>query len=227
MARPPAESAPRARPSPVFTGIIEQVCAVLEVVPKPGARRLRLDLGPLRQQTGESTPLAVLGDSVAVNGACLTVAELEGDVAAFDVVTETLERTSLGALEPGGRVNVERALRLGDRLVGPLVQGHVEAIGEVERVDTQDGQTWFRIRCGAEFASRTLFKGSVCIDGVSLTVAELGDEHLAVALVPHTLERTTLGRLSPGTRVNLEPDMIGSWVRRTLEGMDLVPRPPR
>jgi len=207
----------------VFTGIVEQVCPVLEVADDPGSRRLLLDLAPLRRQSGESGPLAVPGDSVAVDGVCLTVAELHGR-AAFDVIRETLARTNLGALAGGGAANVGRALRLGDRLDGHLVQGHVEATGVVERVEAQPGQTWFVVRCGADFAGRTLFKGSVCIDGVSLTVADLGEEHLAVALVPHTLERTTLGRRAPGEVVNLEPDMIGAWVRRTIEALDLVPR---
>lgn len=208
----------------MFTGIVEQVCSLVSLVEGPGSRRLQLDLTPLRQQSGEQGALVALGDSVAVNGVCLTVAALEADRADFDVVSETLERTNLGSLAAGGVVNVERAMRLGDRIDGHLVQGHVEATGRVERLEPQDGQTWLRIHCGADFAGRTLFKGSVCIDGVSLTVAELGEQHLAVALVPHTLERTTLGRLGPGDTVNLEPDMIGAWVRRTLEGMDLAPR---
>jgi len=202
----------------VFTGIIEQACRVLAADPGPGSRRVTLDLAPLRGSRAPAGPLVELGASVAVQGACLTVAALEGDSAGFDVITETLERTTLGGLTAGVRVNVERALRFGDRVDGHLVQGHVERTGEVLAAESQPGQVWLTVRCGADFAARTLPKGSVTIDGVSLTVAELGADQLSVALVPHTLQRTTLGELSPGDRVNLEADLIGQWVLRAARG---------
>lgn len=158
--------------------------------------------------------VAALGDSVAINGVCLTVAELRGSAARFDAIDETLARTNLGDLTAGARVNVERALRFGDRLDGHIVQGHVEATGRVRAVEQQAGQLWLEVDCGPEFAARTLPKGSVTLDGVSLTVAELGEDHFAVALIPHTLELTTLGDRAVGDRVNLEADVIGQWVQR-------------
>ena len=190
----------------MFSGIIETTCPVTAVHDGPGSRRLALDLGAL------AGPPPGLGDSIAVNGVCLTVAGSRGGRFDFDVVTETLERTNLGDLQAGALVNVERALAYGQRVDGHLVQGHVEGTGEVLSVETQAGQTWFTLRCGADFAARCLPKGSVALDGVSLTVAELGADRLAVALVPHTLSRTTLGARRPGDRINLEPDMLGQWV---------------
>lgn len=203
----------------MFTGIIENPCEVVETRELDGRRRLVVDLHPLRAHDAgpAAAPLAALGDSVAVDGCCLTIAALDGDRAAFDVIPETLELTSLGDLRAGARVNVERALAFGDRIDGHLVQGHVETAGTVRASDDQGGQWWLSITCGRDFALRSLHKGSVTIAGVSLTIAELGDDHLAVALVPHTLERTTLGERRVGDRVNLEADLIGAWVRRVME----------
>lgn len=207
----------------MFTGIIENPCRIVETRPLEGRRRLLVDLAPLRVHDDRpaAEPLVALGDSVAINGCCLTVADLDGDRAAFDAIPETLELTALGALEAGSQVNVERALAFGDRIDGHLVQGHVEATGTVIRSEDQGGQWWLAVDCGREFAQRTLHKGSTTIDGVSLTVAELGESHLAVALVPHTLERTVLGDRRVGDRVNLEADMIGGWVMKAVQAMGL------
>jgi riboflavin synthase len=164
---------------------------------------------------------------VAVNGVCLTVAALDGDVASFDVIPETLGRTNLGSLTPGARVNVERSLRFGDRVDGHLVQGHVDRAGEVLEVERLPGEVRLTVGCGADFTPRLLHKGSVAVDGVSLTVAELGSDRFTVALVPHTLERTILGERRPGDRVNLEADMMGLYVLRALETMGVAAPPPR
>ena len=181
----------------------------------PGARRLVLDLSPLRASPrGPAAPR--LGDSVAVNGVCLTVAALDGDRSAFDVVPETLGLTNLGRLAAGARVHVERSLRVGDPLDGHFVAGHVERTGRVAGVAAAPGETRLTIECGADFAARTLPKGSVAVDGVSLTVAELGPDRFTVALVPHTLSLTLLGERRPGDLVNLEPDMLGQWVLRAV-----------
>jgi riboflavin synthase len=222
----------------VFTGIIEAACMVSSTVEQSGSCRLVLDLSPLRAArgpradlpwsggaTGASAgttpaglpPLVRLGDSVAVNGCCLTVAALAGDAAAFDVVPETLGLTNLGALAAGGTVNVERSLRYGDPVDGHLVSGHVERLGTVEQVVRLPGEVRLSIACGEDFARRTLPKGSVAVDGVSLTVAELHGDRFVVALVPHTLERTTLSTLRAGDRVNLEPDLLGQWVLRAVQ----------
>jgi len=231
----------------VFTGIIEARCPVLSAADSAAGRRLRLDLAPLRAaprpaaggEPGPSPPapslppgspaapasseaLVRLGDSVAVSGCCLTVAALAGDHADFDVVAETLQRTNLGALAAGDAVNVERSLRLGDPVDGHLVSGHVERTGRVAALDERPGEYRLVIECGADFAARTLPKGSVAVDGVSLTVAELQRDRFAVALVPHTLERTTLRDRRPGDRVNLEPDLIGQWVLRALAAREGV-----
>ncbi len=216
---------PKPRENPgVFTGIIEAACLVRGASELPGGRRLTLDLAPVRaaRHADEATgprpaPLLRLGDSVAVNGCCLTVAALHADVADFDVIPETLARTNLGTLVVGASVNVERSLRFGDSVDGHLVSGHIERLGTVLDVVRLPGEVRVSIDCGADFARRTLPKGSVAIDGVSLTVAELHDDSLVVALVPHTLERTTLSRLRAGSRVNLEPDMLGQWVLRAVE----------
>jgi riboflavin synthase len=199
----------------MFTGIIERTCSVQEILDLEGRRRLILDLSPLRDSSTEG-PLTALGDSIAVDGVCLTVSALEDDRASFDVIPETLEKTTLGALNVGHAANVERALRFGDRVDGHLVQGHVEGTGRVDAVDRLPGEVRLGVSCGAEFIGRCLLKGSVTLDGVSLTVAELAPERLVVALVPHTLEITGLGRLAPGDRVNLEADMIGQWVIHTV-----------
>jgi len=204
----------------MFSGIVERPCPVVGVGPGPegSRRRLVVDLSPLRGEPDGAGPLARPGASVALDGVCLTVTSLDGDRAAFDVVEETLARTTLGERRAGDRLNVERALRLGDRLDGHLVQGHVERTGTVRAVQVEQGQRWVEIEAGRDFARRTLPKGSVTIDGVSLTVASLGERELAVALVPHTLERTTLGERGVGDRVNLEADLIGQWVARLTSG---------
>ena len=208
----------------MFTGIVERACPVISVVDGAASRRLVLDLSPLRQVAGQLDgpgPLAGLGDSIAVNGVCLTVSELDGDRASFDVITQTLSCTSLGGLEKGDLANVERALCFGARVDGHLVQGHVEQTGRVVSREVQPGQTWLVIACGPDFARRCLPKGSVAVDGVSLTVAELRHDAFAIGLVPHTLERTTLGRLQTGDLVNLEPDLVGQWVLRSVESLGL------
>jgi riboflavin synthase alpha subunit len=202
--------------SALFTGIVESSCPVVAAQDGPGARRLVLDLSALRGSPRGAAAVLRPGDSVAVNGCCLTVAALEGERAAFDVVPETLKLTNLGRLQPGTRVHVERSLRIGDALDGHFVAGHVERTGRVAEVRPAPGETRVVIECGADFAARTLPKGSVAVDGVSLTVAELGADRFTVALVPHTLAVTRLGELRPGDLVNLEPDLLGAWVLRAL-----------
>jgi riboflavin synthase len=203
----------------VFSGIVESTCPVVAATELGVARRLALDLSPLRTQDGGCSPgpLVALGASVAVNGCCLTVASLQGDRAGFDLVLESLSRTNLGAVVVGARVNVERSLRYGERVDGHLVSGHVESTGLVTALDARAGDTRLRVQCGAEFARLLLPKGSVAVDGVSLTLAALEDEAFEVALIPHTLARTTLGERRPGDRLNLEPDLLGRWVLAAVE----------
>ena len=164
----------------------------------------------------ETAAGSAVGDSVAVAGVCLTVVEHGDGRLAFDVVPETLARTALGALVPGGVVNIEPSLRVGDQLGGHVVQGHVDAVGRIRTV-TPDGEgrrVWVDVP--EEVLGYCLEKGSIAIDGVSLTVAALDESGLEVALIPHTLEVTTLGRLEPGDEVNLEADVLGKVVERLL-----------
>ena len=179
----------------MFTGIVREVGTVASF---DGSRLVI-----------ESGTEAAVGDSVAIDGVCLTVTGREDGVLAFDVVGETLDRTTLGRLVAGGRVNVEPSLRVGDPLGGHIVQGHVDGVGSLrERGDL----TWFDAQ--PEIVRYCVEKGSITVDGTSLTVAGIDDEGFAVALIPHTLEATTLGALEPGDPVNLEVDVLAKYVER-------------
>ena len=193
----------------MFTGIIEAIGTVREFIRKPGGAGVHIEAGPLVQ---ELRP----GDSIAVDGACLTVTALKGQGFSCDLSTETLARTTLGALRIGSPVNLERPLRLGDRLGGHLVTGHVDATGEVSGRSAQpDGELW-RFRFPPELAPLLVMKGSIAVDGISLTVAELSQDVFGVALIPHTLRQTTLGSKRAGDAVNLEADLLGKHVARLL-----------
>jgi riboflavin synthase alpha subunit len=195
----------------MFTGIVEHAGRVASVEPAGEKVVLRVDLGPAG---GDCRA----GDSISVAGVCLT---LTGDprdgVGSFEAVRETLSLTTLGALRPGSRVNLERALRVGDRLGGHFVQGHVDGVGTVRANGGPEGAWVLVIAAPREVLRFLIGKGSVGVDGVSLTVATLDGEGFTVALVPHTLERTTLGSLRAGDRVNLEADLLGKWIRRLAE----------
>jgi riboflavin synthase alpha subunit len=199
----------------VFTGIVEAVGSVAALRPGPTSTRIEIEAPGL---AGE----VAVGDSVAVSGACLTVAAAGGTRMSFDAVAETLARTSLGALRVGARVNLERALRAGDRLDGHIVQGHVDGTGTVRALERDGGDVRLHVECGPEVADYLVDKGSVAIDGVSLTVVSARAGGFDVALIPHTLAITTLGEKRPGDRVNLEADVLGKYVRRYLE--KLAPR---
>jgi riboflavin synthase len=158
------------------------------------------------------------GDSVAVSGACLTAVEVADAVATFEVGGETLSRTTLGRRAAGDRVNLERALSVGDRLDGHLVQGHVDGTAEV--ADIRRGEPWMLVLSAApELTAQMVPKGSVAVDGVSLTLVEVADRRFSVALIPTTLGETTLGELRTGDAVNVETDLLGKYVRRYLEGL--------
>ena len=157
---------------------------------------------------------AAYGASIAVNGCCLTVAELDGETFTADVMAETFKRTSLGALAPGSPVNLERPLRADARLGGHVVQGHVDGTGVI--ASHEDGVV--RVEIGDELARYVVEKGSVAVDGVSLTVVEAGETSFTVSLIPATLELTTLGRKGPGDPVNIEVDVLAKYVERLLRG---------
>lgn len=194
----------------MFTGIVEERGVVREV----GGSRLAVGC---RTVTSD----AEVGASVSVNGVCLTVVERSEAHLAFDVSDETLRRTSFARLSEGDPVNLERPLTLASRLGGHLVQGHVDGVGDVVEVAPgTDGSAWVTIRAPKDLRRYLVEKGSVCVDGVSLTVAALDGDTFAVALIPHTLAATTLGSAKPSDPVNLEVDVIAKYVHALLEGRD-------
>jgi riboflavin synthase len=194
----------------VFTGIIEELGRIRAIHHREGGARLEIAAETVLTD-------ARVGDSIAVNGCCVTVVERGDAWWAADAVIETLQRTALGALEPGEPVNLERPLRLADHLGGHLVQGHVDAVGEVvARTALADGSTRFTFSAPPEVLRYVVEKGSIAIDGISLTVAALDDETFDVAIIPHTLAVTTLGHKGPGAAVNLEADLIAKYVERLL-----------
>ena len=194
----------------MFTGLIQQTGTLARRETTAGGLRLVI--------TGASwPPPLILGESMAVNGACLTLAHIQEKNFACDILQETLDCTTLGGKHPGAALNLERALRLGDTLGGHMVTGHVDGIGAVSSRQAK-GRDWIlRVTCGPDLLHGMVLKGSIAIDGVSLTIAELDEHSFAVALIPFTCEHTTLGALNKGDTVNLETDLIGKHVRRTLE----------
>jgi riboflavin synthase len=191
----------------VFTGIVEELGVIAAVEGDGDGLRLRVAAPTL-------APLSRIGDSINVSGCCLTVVDVNGGTLAFDVVPETLRRTALAGLGPGAPVNLEDALRAGEPYGGHIVQGHVDGVGElVERREEGIG-LWLRFRVPANVQRYLIEKGSVTVAGVSLTVAALHDDGFAVAIVPHTLQVTTLRTLEVGDAVNLEADMIARYVER-------------
>ncbi|MFO0984090.1 MAG: riboflavin synthase [Planctomycetota bacterium] len=192
----------------MFTGLVEATGPVASTEQRGANRRLVIDLGRLCEGVR-------MGDSVAVSGVCLTVVDLAAGTAAFDVIPETLARSSLGQVRAGTRVNLERALRVGDRLGGHFVQGHVDGTARVlALVAAPGGGTTIRLAVTPELRPGMIEKGSIAIDGVSLTIAALDRRSVSVALIPHTLENTNLGERRAGDRVNVELDLIGKWVRQ-------------
>ena len=207
----------------MFTGIVEELGRVIRLETIEDSARLTVDAPTVTQDVS-------LGDSVSVNGCCLTVTAVHGSTFTADLMAETLTRTTLGSQAPGDPVNLERALRAGDRLGGHIVQGHVDATAEV--LDHHRGEHWDLLRIGLpqEIARYVAVKGSVALDGVSLTVVDVVDApntldvssvpesgaSLSVGLIPETLRRTTLGTRRPGERVNLEVDVLAKYAERLL-----------
>jgi riboflavin synthase len=193
----------------MFTGIVAELGEVAAIEYRGDAARLTI-----RCATGDVSP----GDSIAVNGVCLTVTGIIDGTFTADVMGETLDRSGLGALAPGAPVNLERPVRLADRLGGHLVQGHVDATGTI--ISRAPSAHWDQVRISlpASISRYVAHKGSIAVDGVSLTVSALGDSWFEVSLIPETLKRTTLGARPPGDTVNLEADVIAKYVERLLDG---------
>jgi riboflavin synthase len=193
----------------MFTGIVENVGEIAEVKPTPAGVRLRL----VTSLASELKP----GESIAVNGVCLTVVSSDANAIHMDVSPETLRVTAFASLKRGALVNLERPMRVDGRVGGHFVQGHVDATGTVEEI-RQDGDFWWiTIRFPASLATQVVRKGSIALDGVSLTVAGVDDRHFDVQIIPYTWEHTSLRELKQNDLVNLECDMLGKYVLRALE----------
>lgn len=196
----------------MFTGIIESIGHVVSVESTPGGGRLTL--------APSGIPFAELsvGESLAVNGCCLTITRIDAEAGAlgFDLLRETLDVTNLGTLKDGGCVNLERSMRLGDRLSGHLVQGHVDATGTIDRLDRQGQDHVLAVSLPAGGSRQIIPRGSIAIDGCSLTAAGLDEETVVCYIIPHTWEVTRLHTLKAGDKVNLEFDMVGKFVRRMM-----------
>ena len=190
----------------MFTGIVRERGRVVSADRNGGGVRLRISAA----ETAQAAP----GDSISVSGCCLTVTTADGEALEFDAVPETLERTTLGALEPGAEVNLEPALRAGEPLGGHFVQGHVDGRARVAAVDPDGPGARLRLELPAELHRYCVEKGSIAVDGVSLTIAALHDDGVELALVPFTLEHTTLGALVPGDEVNVEVDLLAKYAER-------------
>jgi riboflavin synthase len=193
----------------MFTGIVRERGRVASVGGGDNGVRLVVD-------APETARDLAVGDSVSVSGCCLTATGVAEGAIAFDAVPETLRRTALGRLEHGAAVNLEPAVRAGEPLGGHYVQGHVDAVGRVRSVEPEGEGRWLWLEAPPAVLRLCVEKGSVAVDGVSLTVAELADDAFAVVLVPHTLAETTLSALQPGDEVNLEADVLAKYVKRLL-----------
>ncbi len=195
----------------MFTGIVEALRPVSRIESRPPGVRLSVDAGAIARASR-------LGQSIAVNGCCLTVADIAGPVLVFDAGPETLSRTNLGQLIEGELVNLERSLAVGDRLGGHFVTGHIDVVGTLdERHDDREWSTfWFRVP--PQWTRQMVEKGSMAVDGVSLTLVDVESDRFSVALIPHTLKVTTLGHRKPGDRVNVETDLLAKYVQRQLQG---------
>lgn len=193
----------------MFTGIVREVGRVESVVAREGGLELEI--------VAPGTAAAIeVGGSVAINGVCLTAESVTGDMLVFHAVPETMSRTTLGEIVRGSDVNVEPALRAGEAMGGHIVQGHVDGVGVVQSVEAEGEGLRVIVTASPDILRYCVEKGSVTVEGVSLTIAELHDDAFGVALIPHTIAETTLARLAPGQRLNLEVDVLAKYVERLL-----------
>lgn len=201
----------------MFTGLIEQTAEVVAMEKTAGGARLHIAIPEQFEQLE-------LGESIAVNGCCLTLAKLDSDVLTFDLLDETLIRTNLGSLPEGGLVNLERALPANGRLGGHFVQGHVDCVSEILALEQAGADHRLEIALPREFAQYVILKGSIAIDGISLTVAKLDETSLTVWLIPHTIAMTNLQQRSAGEQVNLEFDLLAKYLERLVAVRDSAER---
>ncbi len=194
----------------MFTGIIQQVSAVKAFSKSGSSALLTIDMGKLDGQIK-------IGDSIDINGVCLTIAKLAGSIAAFDISKETLDKSTLGKLKAGSKVNVELAMQAQDRFGGHFVLGHVDGTATIKKFDKSDDFANFTFTASKELIEQMIPKGSVAVNGISLTIAELKSDSFTVAVIPQTLKETTLGQVKINEQVNIEIDIITKTVRRHLQ----------
>ena len=196
----------------MFTGLIEAICTVKSFRRDIDSALLAVDLGELAGQSK-------IGDSVAVNGVCLTAAKLNGSIAAFDVSAETLAKSNLGRLTVGSKVNIELAMKIGDRFGGHIVAGHIDGIATIKAIERKGKFANVKFAADGELLDQMVIKGSVAVDGISLTIAALDESSFSTAIIPETLEKTTLGRAKVGDEVNIEIDIIVKTIKKQLENI--------
>lgn len=193
----------------MFTGIIEEIGAIDSISKSGASAKLSIKCHAILEDIH-------LGDSIAVNGVCLTVTSFDSGGFTADVMHETLDRSSLGALKPRGHVNLERAMAAGGRFGGHIVSGHIDGTGKITKLEQDANAIWYTIRCEQRLLRYIIEKGSIAIDGISLTVAKVESESFSVSIIPHTLGQTILSEKGPGDTVNLENDCIGKYVERLM-----------
>ena len=199
----------------MFTGLIEKICTVKSARRSANSMLLAVDLGELADDSR-------IGDSIAINGACLTIAGLEGTLASFDLSAETLSKSALGVLKPSSQVNVERAIRATDRFGGHFVLGHIDGTATIKAVERRGEFADITFAAAPELLEAMIVKGSVAVDGISLTIASMARAGFTISVIPETIKRTTLGKAKPGDCVNIETDMIVKTIKKQLE--EILPK---
>jgi len=194
----------------MFTGLIEAVCTVKSVRRGENTMLLSIDLGELADD-------GRIGDSIAINGVCLTIARLEGSIATFELSGETLAKSTLGKSKPSSQVNIERAIRAADRFGGHFVQGHIDGTATIKAIDKHGRFADMKFAAEPELLEAMVVKGSVAVDGISLTIASMDQNSFSVALIPETLKKTTLSKVKIGDEVNIETDIIVKTIKKQLE----------
>jgi len=199
----------------MFTGLIETICTVKSVRRRAESMVLTIDLGELADESKT-------GDSIAINGACLTIARLQGSLASFDVSAESLAKTTLGKLKSSSEVNIERSLKASDRFGGHFVLGHVDGTAKVDAIDKSGEYANIKFAAKPELLAAIVVKGSVAVDGISLTIADVDIKSFSVSIIPETLKRTTLSKAKIGDYVNIETDIIVKTIKRQLD--EILPK---
>ena len=207
----------------MFTGLVEDTGIVSRIEPQTAGIELVIDVAGTRLESEAEVSAPApprIGDSIAINGCCLTIVEITGSRWAFQAGTETLSKTNLGRLKSGDAVNLERSLQVGARLGGHIVQGHIDGTGTIREISREgsEEEPWVRMvfEVPENLTKQMVPKGSVAVDGVSLTLVDVERDHFSVALIPHTLEVTTLGRRNVGEQVNVETDILGKYVQKLM-----------